>query len=46
MSVVDVPAPAAALGTRVTVETLEGPEEINVEAGTQPGTVVNLRSTW
>ena len=43
VSVVDVPAPAAALGTRVTVETLDGPEEIDVEAGTQPGTVVNLR---
>ena len=43
VSVVDVPAPAAALGTRVSVETLDGPEEIEVEAGTQPGTVVNLR---
>ena len=43
VSVVDVPAPAAALGTRVTVETLDGPEEIDVEPGTQPGTVVNLR---
>jgi len=40
VSVVDVPAPAAALGTRVTVETLDGPEEIDVPAGTQPGTVV------
>jgi molecular chaperone DnaJ len=43
VSVVDVPAPAAALGTRVTVPTLDGDEEIDVDAGTQPGTVVNLR---
>ena len=43
VSVVDVPAPAAALGTRVTVATLDGDEEVDVPAGTQPGTVVNLR---
>jgi molecular chaperone DnaJ len=43
VSVVDVPAPAAALGTRVMVPTLDGEEEIEVEAGTQPGTVLNLR---
>ncbi len=43
IAVVDVPAPAAALGTTVTVPTLEGEEEIRVEAGTQPGTVVTLR---
>ncbi len=43
VSVVDVPAPAAALGTRVIVPTLDGDEEIDVEAGTQPGTVLNLR---
>ena len=43
VSVVDVPAPAAALGTRVTVPTLGGEEEIEIEPGTQPGTVVNLR---
>ena len=43
IAVVDVPAPAAALGTTVTVPTLEGEEEIEVEAGTQPGTVVTLR---
>ena len=40
---VDVPAPAAALGTSVTVPTLDGDEEIEVPAGTQPGTVVTLR---
>ena len=43
ISVVDVPAPAAALGTTVTVPTLEGEEEVRVEPGTQPGTVVTLR---
>jgi molecular chaperone DnaJ len=40
---VDVPAPAAALGTTVTVPTLDGEEEVDVPAGTQPGTVVTLR---
>ncbi|MEX1141785.1 MAG: molecular chaperone DnaJ [Thermoleophilaceae bacterium] len=43
VSVVDVAAPAAALGTTVTVPTLDGEEEIEVPAGTQPGTVVTLR---
>jgi len=38
-----VPAPAAALGTTVTVQTLEGEEDVEVAAGTQPGTVVTLR---
>ncbi|HEU0024868.1 MAG TPA: J domain-containing protein [Thermoleophilaceae bacterium] len=43
VTVVDVPAPAAALGATVTVATLDGEEEIVVPAGTQPGTVVTLR---
>jgi molecular chaperone DnaJ len=43
VTVVDVPAPAAALGTTVTVPTLDGEEEIKVKPGTQPGTVVTLR---
>jgi molecular chaperone DnaJ len=43
VSVVDVPAPAAALGTTVTVPTLEGEQEIEVAPGTQPGEVVTLR---
>jgi molecular chaperone DnaJ len=43
VTVVDVPAPAAALGTTVTVPTLDGAEEIKIPAGTQPGTVVTLR---
>jgi len=43
VTVVDVPAPAAALGTTVVVPTLDGEEEVDVPAGTQPGTVVTLR---
>ena len=43
VTVVDVPAPAAALGHTVTVPTLDGDEELDVPAGTQPGTVVTLR---
>jgi molecular chaperone DnaJ len=43
VTVVDVPAPAAALGTTVSVPTLDGDEDIDVPAGTQPGTVVTLR---
>jgi molecular chaperone DnaJ len=43
VTVVDVAAPAAALGASVTVPTLDGEEELEVPAGTQPGTVVTLR---
>ena len=43
VSVVDIPAPAAALGSSVSVPTLDGEEEVEVPAGTQPGTVVTLR---
>ena len=43
ISVLDVPAPAAALGTVMSVPTLDGEEEIEVPAGTQPGTGVELR---
>jgi molecular chaperone DnaJ len=43
VTVVDVPAPAVALGTKITVPTLDGDEEVEVPAGTQPGTVVTLR---
>ena len=42
ISVVDVQAPSAALGTEVTVPTLAGEETVKVPAGTQPGTVVTL----
>ena len=43
VTVVDVPAPAAALGTTVSVPTLDGDEEIEVAPGTQPGSVVTLK---
>jgi molecular chaperone DnaJ len=37
ISIVSIPATEAMLGTTVTVPTLEGEEEVEVEAGTQPG---------
>jgi len=43
ISVVSIPATEAMLGTTVTVPTLEGEEEIEVEAGTQPGSEEVLR---
>ncbi|HLM08141.1 MAG TPA: molecular chaperone DnaJ [Thermoleophilaceae bacterium] len=43
VTVIDVPAPAAALGATATVPTLDGDEEIEIAPGTQPGTVVTLR---
>jgi len=43
ISVIDLPAPSAALGIRVSVPTLGGDEEIEVPAGTQPGAVITLR---
>ncbi|MBA3302104.1 MAG: molecular chaperone DnaJ, partial [Thermoleophilaceae bacterium] len=43
VSVVDVPAPAAALGTTLSVPTLDGDQDIEVAAGTQPGEVKVLR---
>ena len=42
LSPIDVSAPDAALGTTVEIETLDGPHEIEIEPGTQPGTVINL----
>jgi molecular chaperone DnaJ len=43
VTVVDLPAPQAALGTRVSVPTLDGvEEEVEIAAGTQPGTVLRL----
>jgi molecular chaperone DnaJ len=43
VTALDVPAPLAALGDTFTVDTLDGPEELEVEAGTQPGEVLTLR---
>ena len=34
---------AAAIGTTVTVESLDGPVEVNVKAGTQSGTPIAIR---
>ena len=39
----DVPFPAAALGVTVTVPTLDGEHELDLEPGTQPATVLRLR---
>jgi molecular chaperone DnaJ len=38
-----VPAPLAALGTALRVPTIEGDEELEIPAGTQPGEIVTLR---
>jgi molecular chaperone DnaJ len=42
VTVIDVPAPRAALGTVVEVPTLDGPVPVEVPGGTQPGTVIRL----
>lgn len=38
-----IPMTAAALGTDLTLETLDGPEQVPVRPGTQPGTVHRMR---
>jgi len=43
VTVVDVPAPAAALGIRVAAPTLEGETEVELAPGTQPGEVIVIR---
>jgi molecular chaperone DnaJ len=43
VSVLDLPFTEAALGTRVTVETLDGPQQLEIKPGTQPGDVLVLR---
>jgi len=43
VTVVDVPAPLAALGTTIAVPTLEEPIELEIPAGTQPHDVLTLR---
>jgi molecular chaperone DnaJ len=44
VTAVNLSVPQAALGTTVAVPTLEGTEEIDIPAGTQPGTIVTLRA--
>ena len=43
MTVLDVPAPLAALGAKLEVPTLEGVEDVHVRPGTQPGETIELR---
>jgi molecular chaperone DnaJ len=43
VTVVDVPATVAALGARIDVPTLDGPQEVGLDAGTQPGETITLR---
>ena len=43
VTAVDVPAPAAALGTTVEVPTLDGVVDVDLGAGVQPGETVTLR---
>jgi molecular chaperone DnaJ len=40
---VTVPMTAAALGTRLTIKTLDGEENLDVRAGTQPGATLRIR---
>jgi molecular chaperone DnaJ len=39
----EVPMVGAALGTSITVPTVEGDEQVEIKAGTQPGTEIRLR---
>ncbi|HEY8482041.1 MAG TPA: DnaJ C-terminal domain-containing protein, partial [Spirillospora sp.] len=39
---VEIPMTAAALGTSVTIETLDGPETVDIKPGTQSGQVITL----
>jgi molecular chaperone DnaJ len=43
VTALDVAAPLAALGTRLSVATLDGDEEVQIEPGTQPGETIVLR---
>ncbi|HET6849308.1 MAG TPA: molecular chaperone DnaJ [Gaiellales bacterium] len=43
LAVLNVPFTRAALGTTVTVETLDGEQQVELRAGTQPGDVVTLK---
>jgi molecular chaperone DnaJ len=43
VTVLDVAAPLAALGTKLEVPTLEGLEDVHVRPGTQPGETIELR---
>jgi molecular chaperone DnaJ len=42
LATLPVPMTAAALGAAIIIETLDGPREVNIRPGSQPGTVVTL----
>jgi len=42
--VITIPMTSAALGTSINIETLDGPEDIAVAAGTQSGAVVTVKN--
>jgi molecular chaperone DnaJ len=43
VTVIDVPAPLAALGTTVQVPTFDGDVPLEIPAGTQPGETITMR---
>lgn len=43
ITVLDVPAPLAALGSKLEVPTLEGADDVHVRPGTQPGETIPMR---
>lgn len=43
LAVVDLPAPVASLGAVETIESVDGPVEVEIPAGTQPGEVITVR---
>ncbi|CAN5569384.1 molecular chaperone DnaJ [soil metagenome] len=43
VTVLDVPAPLAALGSKLDVPTLEGPDDVHIRPGTQPGETIPIR---
>jgi len=43
VTVLDVPAPLAALGAKLDIPTLEGPDDVHVRPGTQPGETIPIR---
>ncbi|WP_372791026.1 molecular chaperone DnaJ [Paraconexibacter sp.] len=43
VTVLDVPAPLAALGTSMDVDAIDGPATFSIPAGTQPGEVITVR---
>ena len=43
LATIEIPMTAAALGTVLELETLDGPQEIRIKPGTQPGEVISLK---